>query len=131
MKKIFEVLCGWIQTSVTRKRSVANQSSREGACNRTGDANVTFYEEGGAAAWARSDFSKEKSEQALYRLLRRGWAGGIRTCGMPESKSGALPLGDSPKDPNMKKRRYAFFHIRCGVDNRNRTDDLQGHNLAL
>ena len=25
-----------------------------------------------------------------------GWAGGIRTHGMPESKSGALPLGDTP-----------------------------------
>ena len=37
---------------------------------------------------------------------------------MTESKSVALPLGYIPRYKN-------------GVDDRNRTDDLQGHNLAL
>ena len=39
-----------------------------------------------------------------------------------ESKSVALPLGYIPK--------YSFIY-KNGVDDRNRTDDLQGHNLAL
>ena len=47
-----------------------------------------------------------------------GWGGKIRTYEMPESKSGALPLGYTP----MK-----FY----GAGDGNRTHDLQGHNLAL
>lgn len=70
-------------------------------------------------------FFKEKSEQALYRLLRRGWAGGIRTCGMPESKSGALPLGDIPisgvPSPGAGEN---------GVSEGTRTLGLQSHNLT-
>lgn len=45
-----------------------------------------------------------------------GWDGWIRTSELPESKSGALPLGDTPTN---------------GVSNGSRTHDLQSHNLAL
>ena len=47
---------------------------------------------------------------------KNGWARWIRTIGMQESKSCALPLGYSPI---------------CGVGNESRTHDLQSHNLAL
>ena len=39
-----------------RKRLVMSQRRYEGACNRIADANVTFCERGGAAAWVNSDF---------------------------------------------------------------------------
>ena len=35
-------------------------------------------------------------ENNTYTIYYNGWAGRIRTYEMPESKSGALPLGDSP-----------------------------------
>ena len=50
---------------------------------------------------------------------------------MRESKSRALPLGYASKYQKYARRsalRIVFF---SGVDNRIRTDDLQGHNLAL
>ena len=49
-----------------------SQRRYEGACNWIADANVTFCDKGGAAAWVRSDFLQKKSEQAIYSLLRRG-----------------------------------------------------------
>ena len=49
---------------------------------------------------------------------RSGWGSWIRTNGMQESKSCALPLGDTPINTN-------------GVDNETRTHGLQSHNLAL
>ncbi len=58
-----------------------------------------------------------------------GWAGGIRTHGMTESKSVALPLGDSPicKVPEIADSR----NFLCGVGGGIRTHGLQSHNLAL
>ncbi len=64
--------------------------------------------------------SKIKKLQLTLKLFRFGWAGRIRTAEMPESKSGALPLGYSPIS------NYVF-----GVKDGTRTHDLQGHNLAL
>ena len=84
----------------------------------------------------------KKSEQAIQSLLRRGWAGWIRTSGMTESKSVALPLGDSPISKcilakiglpysgKYEKKAKSLF-LLYGVDSRIRTDGLQSHNLAL
>ena len=47
---------------------------------------------------------------------------------MPESKSGALPLGYAP----IKQKSHAgFYEKEDGVSSGARTHDLQGHNLAL
>ena len=71
-----------------------------------------------------------------------GWAGWIRTSGMTESKSVALPLGDSPISKcilakiglpysgKYEKKAKSLF-LLYGVDSRIRTDGLQSHNLAL
>ncbi len=40
--------------------------------------------------------NKIKKPQLTLKLFYFGWAGRIRTAEMPESKSGALPLGYSP-----------------------------------
>ena len=56
-----------------------------------------------------------------------GWAGWIRTSGMQESKSCALPLGDSPAV--YRKKAEAFFFLN-GVDSGIRTHGLQSHNLT-
>ena len=50
-----------------------------------------------------------------------GWTGWIRTSGMTESKSVALPLGYGPTKIALKE---------SGVDGGIRTHDLQSHNLA-
>ena len=50
-----------------------------------------------------------------------GWASWIRTSGMTESKSVALPLGDSPAKMGKKN----------GVEDGIRTHGLQCHKLAL
>ena len=55
-------------------------------------------------------------ENAFIGVFVIGWASWIRTSGMLESKSSALPLGYSPK-----------FN---GVDREIRTLGLQSHNLA-
>ena len=47
-----------------------------------------------------------KKEPPQKWKLFFGWAGGIRTHGMQESKSCALPLGDSPID--IEKRLLSF-----------------------
>ncbi len=39
---------------------------------------------------------KIKTDISIDIPVPIGWASGIRTCGMTESKSVALPLGDSP-----------------------------------
>ena len=65
------------------------------------------------------------------RQLAAGWAGGIRTHGMTESKSVALPLGDSPV---WRTRSLINIKLRvpsCGVEDGIRTHGLQSHNLAL
>ena len=58
---------------------------------------------------------------------------------MTESKSVALPLGYIPKYDKHRNRRFiqkiiaksqTDFAIKTGVDNRIRTDGLQGHNLT-
>ena len=71
---------------------------------------VAFCGKGGARE--RADgffFAKGKKEVGAKRtLLRRGWAGWIRTSGMTESKSVALPLGDSPLWKNGKPA-FAVF----------------------
>ena len=52
----------------------------------------------------RVDFvEKSTSEEVLFS----GWDGWIRTCGMRESKSRALPLGYAPK--------YRYIKIRKAV----------------
>ena len=51
-----------------------------------------------------------------------GWGGRIRTYGMLESESNALPLGDTPS---------SFAEILSGVIEEDRTLDLQSHNLAF
>ena len=61
--------------------------------------------------------NKKESERKL-RSDSFGWGSWIRTNGMQESKSCALPLGDTPINTN-------------GVDNETRTHGLQSHNLAL
>ena len=61
----------------------------------------------------------EKND-AFASFFCQGWRGSNSR--MTESKSVALPLGYIPK--------YTFEY-KNGVDDRNRTDDLQGHNLAL
>ena len=82
----------------------------------------SFAEKEGVRRVCALIFTK-KSEQAIQSLLRRGWAGWIRTSGMTESKSVALPLGDSPISScifagtefpiqaDMKKRQDAFFFL--------------------
>ena len=46
-------------------------------------------------------------QQGAFRLLLFGWAGRIRTCGMRESKSRALPLGYGPEyKPRDTRKRY-------------------------
>ena len=57
-----------------------------------------------------------------------GWGNWDRTSGMPESKSGALPLGDipmltPPREPDEGEKEN-------GVDEGIRTLDLQSHNLT-
>ncbi len=47
----------------TRKKVVTNASRREGACNRTGEPSVPFYEKGGTVKQV-TDFLHKKSEQA-------------------------------------------------------------------
>ena len=59
-----------------------------------------------------------------------GWAGWIRTSGMTESKSVALPLGDSPVCKNGKPFRICRSCFN-GVGDGTRTHDNQNHNLAL
>ena len=57
----------------------------------------------------------KKDQVRRLGLFWQGWQDlNLR---MTESKSVALPLGYIPK--------------KNGVEDRNRTDDLQGHNLAL
>lgn len=86
--------------------------------------------------------SKRPGARYGSRPLPGGWAGWIRTSGMTESKSVALPLGDSPifccivpqtgipySGRYEKKAKCLFFLY--GVDSRIRTDGLQSHNLAL
>ena len=59
------------------------------------------------------------------RLVQAGWLGwqdlNLR---MRESKSRALPLGDTPTTP-------AHRLIKNGVSGGSRTHDLQSHNLAF
>lgn len=51
---------------------------------------------------------------------------------MRESKSRALPLGyASLLIVKIRKTIRLAYEFVSGVDNRIRTDDLQGHNLAL
>ena len=60
----------------------------------------------------RGDFSqknKEKSPRTIRSPRRRGWGKRIRTFGMPESESGALPLGDTPISRESK-------HSLVGID---------------
>ena len=61
-----------------------------------------------------------------------GWAGGIRTHGMTESKSVALPLGDSPvwRTRSLIAKIKLRVH-KSGVEDGTRTHGLQSHNLAL
>ena len=63
------------------------------------------------------------------RQLTAGWAGAIRTRGMTESKSVALPLGYSPIYTE-KDKRFVLI-LKSGVEDGTRTHDLQSHNLAL
>ena len=63
------------------------------------------------------------------RAAKIGWAGGIRTHGMTESKSVALPLGYSPIYTE-KDKRFVLI-LKSGVEDGTRTHDLQSHNLAL
>ena len=64
--------------------------------------------------------------------LSPGWAGGIRTHGMTESKSVALPLGDSPVWRTRSLIAKIKLRVRkSGVEDGTRTHGLQSHNLAL
>ena len=74
--------------------------------------------------WSKA--KRSPVEPQFYRASF-GWAGWIRTSGMTESKSVALPLGDSPLYKNGKQK-FAVFH---GVGDGTRTHDNQNHNLAL
>ena len=68
----------------------------------------------------RNSTRKLKSLICSFEQIRLyGWGSWIRTNGMQESKSCALPLGDTPINKNN------------GVDNETRTHGLQSHNLAL
>ncbi len=64
-------------------------------------------------------------------MLWLGWLDSDQR--MTESKSVALPLGYTPKYSidYIKNAKHFCFALVAGVDNRIRTDDLQGHNLAL
>ena len=74
------------------QKLVAKANRREGVYNRAGEPSVTFSRK--EEQWReRALIFVKKSEQAIQSLLRCGWAGRIRTCGMRESKSRALPLG--------------------------------------
>ena len=64
--------------------------------------------------------TSKKNHQPMVLFCWQGWRGSNSR--MTESKSVALPLGYMPK--------YSFIY-KNGVDDRGRTDDLQGHNLAL
>ena len=128
--------------SLLRKKLVATASCREGVYNRAGEPSATFCGKGGGERRVCALIFTKKSEQAIQSLLRRGWAGWIRTSGMTESKSVALPLGDSPISKcilakiglpysgKYEKKAKSLF-LLYGVDSRIRTDGLQSHNLAL
>ena len=47
-----------------RKKVVATENRREGACNRTGALSVPFYEKGGTVKQVTDFFKQKKSEQA-------------------------------------------------------------------
>ena len=79
----------------------------------------------------------QNHKNGLNTGLLAGLAG-FEPAEMPESKSGALPLGDSPilrnhpfpeKVTLYEKKAYAFFSLN-GVDSGIRIHDLQSHNLA-
>ncbi len=76
---------------------------------------------------------KEKADslfrESAFRSCLLGWARWIRTIGMTESKSVALPLGDSPAYKNGKP--YLICRFLYGVGDGTRTHDNQNHNLAL
>ena len=50
--------------------------------------------------------------------------------GMPESESGALPLGDSPSKTSYLTLHGQLEYLKKKVDSRTRTGDIQNHNLA-
>ena len=62
-----------------------------------------------------------------------GWGGGIRTHEMQESKSCALPLGDTPV-LSYSKNAHSFntmgVWLLYGVEGGIRTHGLQSHNLT-
>ena len=65
-----------------------------------------------------------------YKDTPHGWSGWIRTSVMQESKSCALPLGDTPSV--MQNASRNDWHLLNKRENGGvRTHGIQSHNLAL
>ena len=118
------VACGF-KRPVNQHRSSSEQKKRPWNTSRfqglssTGskkDCRTAFclYDQGVRGCTGQTDtLSKRKVAANDHRLQRLGWASWIRTNGMLESKSSALPLGYSPvKKPQIEENSPILSHSR-------------------
>ena len=75
---------------------------------------------------------KKSSIHKVKSLMntRYGWGGRIRTCECSSQSAVSYRL-TTPQNILQMPQLNRGICLKCGVDNRVRTDDLQGHNLAL
>ena len=95
---------------------VMSQRRYEGACNWIADANVTFCDKGGAAAWVRSDFLQKNQSKRYIACSNVELVIGLEptTCWLQISCSANWAI---PAYPASKLTNIRIPHFRVFVQN--------------